>query len=237
MTSFTRFLSGAAAAALLCGNAQAATDLIVNGGFEANPTPSGGYIRYFGGDTFTGWTVTGADVLNLNTTYSENAGDGNGAILTFNAHSGSSAMDLTGAGNTSPADGIYQDVATDIGKRYKLSFYLGNAAAGPSVGYYYPLASTLGIAVTGQSPASDTNSATTLNAINWQLYSSTFVATNTTTRIAFTNETGLADNYAGLDDVSLTAVPEPATWAMMVMGFLGMGGAVRASRRRALLAA
>jgi len=29
-----------------------------------------------------------------------------------------------------------------------------------------------------------------------------------------------------------TAVPEPATWAMMLIGFFGLGGALRASRRR-----
>jgi hypothetical protein len=35
----------------------------------------------------------------------------------------------------------------------------------------------------------------------------------------------------------LTAVPEPATWAMMLVGFFGMGGMVRGSRNKRAIAA
>lgn len=35
---------------------------------------------------------------------------------------------------------------------------------------------------------------------------------------------------------SLTAVPEPATWGLMIMGFAGMGSALRSNRRRMLAA-
>ena len=38
-----------------------------------------------------------------------------------------------------------------------------------------------------------------------------------------------------LDGVSLTTVPEPATWAMMIMGFFGLGAVLR--RRRVAVAA
>jgi hypothetical protein len=41
-----------------------------------------------------------------------------------------------------------------------------------------------------------------------------------------------------LDSVSLTSgVPEPNTWALMLIGFGGAGGMMRLSRRRALAAA
>ncbi len=37
--------------------------------------------------------------------------------------------------------------------------------------------------------------------------------------------------------LNLPAVPEPATWAMLVVGFGGIGGVLRASRRRQVVAA
>jgi hypothetical protein len=40
-----------------------------------------------------------------------------------------------------------------------------------------------------------------------------------------------------LDSVSLTAVPEPSTWAMMLLGFGGLGVVARLRRRRAAAAA
>jgi hypothetical protein len=44
------------------------------------------------------------------------------------------------------------------------------------------------------------------------------------------------DNYGGVS-LRFTAVPEPATWAMMVLGFGGAGVALRARRRAARQAA
>jgi hypothetical protein len=42
---------------------------------------------------------------------------------------------------------------------------------------------------------------------------------------------------AALDGVSLTAVPEPATWAMMLIGFGGLGAMIRRRNRAAMAAA
>jgi hypothetical protein len=47
---------------------------------------------------------------------------------------------------------------------------------------------------------------------------------------------GTSDSLGGyLENVSLgaAAVPEPATWGMMIMGFAGMGGVLRSRRRQA----
>ena len=38
--------------------------------------------------------------------------------------------------------------------------------------------------------------------------------------------------YIWIDNVSLSAAPEPAAWAMMVAGFGLVGGALRSARRR-----
>ena len=44
---------------------------------------------------------------------------------------------------------------------------------------------------------------------------------------------GGSDNEGPIfDNVSITAVPEPGTWAMMILGFAGVGAALRNRRRR-----
>ena len=51
---------------------------------------------------------------------------------------------------------------------------------------------------------------------------------------------GVIDNYNGQyipGNWSLTEVPEPAAWALMLVGFAGLGAAMRAARRRTLATA
>ena len=45
------------------------------------------------------------------------------------------------------------------------------------------------------------------------------------------------DSGGSLSTVTFTAVPEPATWALMVLGFFGLGASSYASRRRRAVAA
>jgi hypothetical protein len=52
--------------------------------------------------------------------------------------------------------------------------------------------------------------------------------------ISWTNP--VFENWYGFD-VGVAAVPEPATWAMMLVGFGGLGAAMRTRRRRASVAA
>ena len=216
----------------LATTASAAGNLIVNGDFESAPAPANGtFTQLFGGNTFTGWTVTGNDILLIDKNYVE------GGTLFFNANSPNVAVDLTGAGNTSPLDGIFQSVATQVGKIYRLSFYVGNAAPIGGNGGVYVLPSTVNLSINNGAIQGFTNSSTAGtssggNGINFQQFTTTFTATGASTLIAFSNGTPVGDNYAGLDDVSLIAVPEPATWAMMIMGFFGLGTILR--RRHAV---
>lgn len=54
-------------------------------------------------------------------------------------------------------------------------------------------------------------------------YSFTFTTTGAG-RLSFTDLIGGNPNVGNLlDNVSVTAVPEPSTWAMMILGFLGVG--------------
>ena len=41
-------------------------------------------------------------------------------------------------------------------------------------------------------------------------------------------------NDFAIDDISLTAVPEPSTWAMMILGFAGVGFLAHRRRKQAL---
>ncbi len=68
----------------------------------------------------------------------------------------------------------------------------------------------------------------------------TFTANSPTELLSFLAVGTPAANlppFALLDGVSLTAVPEPSTWAMMLVGFGGLGYAALRRRRTALAAA
>lgn len=207
------------AAALAIAGPAAAANLVVNGDFEAAPAPIGGYSQYFGGNTFTGWTVTGNDVIVIDKNYSESG-------LVFNAQGGSqNAIDLTGAGNTGAADGITQTIATTPGKVYRLSFYVGNASPTGGNAGSYTQPSTLNLSIDGGAVQSFTNATNTPFGIDYQKFTLTFTAGGAT-NLLFTNGT-VGDNMLGLDTVTVTAVPEPATWALMLGGFLMVGFAAR----------
>ncbi len=207
--------------------ATAATNLVVNGDFESDPASNGGYIQYVGGNTFTGWSVLGNDVIVINKNYSESG-------LVFNAQGGSdNAIDLTGGGNTGPTDGIVQTVATTLGQMYRLTFYVGNASptGGNAINYTQP--STIAVSLDGGPAQNFTNAVNTPFGINYKKFSFKFLAAGPTA-LAFNNAT-VGDNMLGLDTVSVTAVPEPSMWAMLLAGFGFVGFATR-RRNRALAA-
>jgi hypothetical protein len=57
-----------------------------------------------------------------------------------------------------------------------------------------------------------------------------FVPSTVSQSAPLSYDTGGIINQA--DSVTITAVPEPSTWAMMLFGFGAMGGVLRARRRR-----
>jgi hypothetical protein len=99
------------------------------------------------------------------------------------------------------------------------------------------------IAIIGAGGATIGSASYTLTGANtrsnmlWQSELFNFVATGATTEIRFTSGNG-GDNccFGGaIDNVAVGgAVPEPATWGMMIAGFGGIGALARRRRAAAL---
>jgi choice-of-anchor C domain-containing protein len=197
----------AAAALAIAGSAGAAT--IVNGGFTG---PITGVVNVGTGSTvIPGWTVTSGNVDWIQGYWQSADGD------TF-------SIDLNGF---SPG-AISQTIATVVGQTYDLTFDMsGNpdngsdvrtmlvSAGGPNSVFVYTF--TVG-------PNGHDN-------MNWVQDSLIFKATSTSTAITFTSGSGGAFGPA-LDNVRIASVPEPASWALMLTGFFGMGSVLRRGRGR-----
>ncbi|WP_419807938.1 choice-of-anchor C family protein [Sphingomonas sp.] len=200
----------AAAAAVSFGSAADAQSF-ANGSFEDGAAP-GSFTTLNGGSTvITGWTVTGNSV--------DYIGD------YWNADTGSRSIDLNGNGQ----GGIQQTFSTIAGRSYTVGFSLaGNPDGAPATKTVSTIASDGGAS---QIYTFDSSGSTRSN-MGWLPYTYSFLASGGSTTLSFAS--GDTGSYgAALDSVSvsLSAVPEPATWALMILGFGLTGGAMR--RRRA----
>ena len=171
-----------------------ATNLIVNGSFEKPTAPSGSYLSFNKGDTFTGWTVSGASgsiaIVGKNFSYGG---------YKIGAGCGDQLVDLTGSSDTKT--GVKQRVATTPSASYTLSFQVGNAwAASGNIGK----TSTVLVYLNGRKWFSATNKKGkgVLHEV-WQTFSKSFVAKSKRTTIEFLNGDPVTDTDNGLDCVSL----------------------------------
>ncbi len=142
-------------------------------------------------------------------------------------------MDLNGLVRGS----LYQDFATVLGQNYSLTFaYADNPLEGG--------VSTADVTVTdlvstgtllADSVAHSTSTNTPLNG-DWIVYSGSFTATGTSTRLLFAS-TSASDSPSGgilLDDVIVLPIPEPSTLLLAGLGLLSLGFAAgRRNRQRA----
>jgi hypothetical protein len=170
-----------------------------------------------GSAALTGWTVTGRQILVVNSGYY--------GLATLN---GTRFLDLTGASNTAPFGGVSQTIGTTPSTPYRLTFDFGYSSS-----FGLPASITVGIGLnhrTFTSPAKGVNA--------WQSLSWDFTATTTRTLLSFTGA-GQGVQYIGLANVSVaslaapTAVPEPATFGTLLAGFsiLALAGRRRSCRK------
>jgi choice-of-anchor C domain-containing protein len=187
--------------------------LLTNPSFEQPVVPNPDFQYYFAGDpAITGWTIVGSSVDLLSTH--------------FKAQDGNQSLDLNGL----DPGGVYQNVPTQPGQSYHLSFWIaGNAdpaGIGPAVKQMKlnwggaPVA-TLSFDITGKTKTNP----------GWTQYSYDLTATSALTRLEFD---GTSSGTAGvlLDNVSLAvnpaAVPLPPALGIGIVG----AGAVEVLRRR-----
>ena len=201
------------AAALAAGQAHAAA--FINGNFETSTVhPAQWYTMYAGDNALTGWTVDFG------------------------------SADITGRGLWTPAEGeqsidlagwepgrISQTFDTIAGRTYTVTFDQSMnpyGSARPSIHVLIDGSLVLDSAYTGTARPT---------AMDWQTNSFTFTAIGGSTTLAFGSNGGSPANAgAALDNVRVDlngAVPEPASWAMMIAGLGLVGGALRRRDRLA----
>lgn len=203
----------AIAAALAAAPAGAAA--IVNGSFETASFNPGVFTTLSAGSTaITGWTV-GGDSIDYIGSYWQPA-------------EGARSIDLSGNNKGSISQLLS---GLNVGGRYQVHFSLaGNPDGGA--------ATKVAVASDGGAQSGTfffPQAGNTKANMGWTEQVFSFTAMASTANLTFAAT--LNDPYGpALDNVSIAggAVPEPASWALMIAGFGGVGSLMR--RRRALTA-
>ncbi len=217
------------------GAASAATNLLTNGGFEQPPVTVTDYSA--GSTAITGFTVVGLPGGDSTVSLVNNSAFGGLGVL---SSEGAQFVDLTG--NVGRGAGVRSDnFATQAGATYAVTFDVGAFFVGTtSFGN-----ATVELFVNGVQAGSFQNILSLSTAgSDYQTFSHSFIGTGAATNVAFyASQSVTSSNLGvGLDNVGVTmtappssgVVPEPATWAMMIIGFGAAGSSIR--RRKLVVA-
>jgi hypothetical protein len=239
MSFSLRLAAAAVSVVALAGASAHANQLITNGGFETG--------------NYAGWTanIEGGSSGSLNVvTYASGASPISGFPFQQNAAGGTffSITDQTGPGSysltqsftlsqsssvTVSFDMFANDqagVIDDNGRDFN-NFPDENAEVDILAGGADPFTNNAAdiVSVLYGPGADNLNN----NPNPWTSYSSTLNLAAGTYQIRFAETDNQGFFQQGVDNVSVTAgAPEPATWALMLTGFAGLGSALRAARRR-----
>jgi len=231
----------------------AATNLVTNGDFTTN----GGNGQIGFNTSASGWSLTSPPgytfIYNAQGgTTSGTSADNSGAtgqygnVKLWGPGSGSSnGLTLSPDGGAFIAsDPAFQRSAIEqtisgltVGKTYALSF---DWAVGQQAGFTLPTDAGWDVSIGSTTFSTPDVSIPGKGFAGWFTPTHDFVATSTSELLsfaAFCNPAsrgcaGTVPPFALLDSVSITGVPEPATWAMMILGFAGLGYAGFRSARR-----
>lgn len=219
---------GATALLSQAGPASAA-NLLINGDFENGPpsiTPGGVGNDYYRG-TPNGWTRLNDDVDIIGPTYDQPFP----IPRLLPAQSGSYFLDMNGQGTNGS---LYQDVTgLTAGTEVQLTLWTGQWVTNSRnsfITFSLRDAANPGVALA-------TNTVDVGGQPWTQQMLTAFAPSSGAIRVQLEGTTDFQAG-GGLDNVSLTsatvAVPEPSTWAMMIIGFGAAGSMIR--RRKAVVA-
>jgi hypothetical protein len=186
-----------------------AGNLVVDGDFSQ---PAGGAYSDFA--SIPGWTNNSGDGFEL-------GNSGTYGLLCINTSCQSDEVNANGF------DSISQTITgLVVGKTYDVSWeYGGRNGGGPQA---------LNVSFGGSPLTTDTSDGVDAK---WTQNSYVVTATSASETLTFASEVTVGDPSYGneLTNVSVVGVPEPAAWALMLVGFAGLGGALRTRRRAALV--
>jgi choice-of-anchor C domain-containing protein len=184
--------------------------IIVDGNFDT-PVASNPFQTFSSGATFgTGnpWTVTSGSIDEIGNYWQAPPTGGNSVDLDGNAPGGISQSFTAPAGT------------------YDLSFYLsGNPDGSPSIKQMTVSVGSATQLFTYTVTGDKTN-------MNFVLEHLTFTSAGGTNTLLFTSNDIDSPYGAVIGGINIAAVPEPATWLMLILGFGGIGWMLRSSRQR-----
>lgn len=226
--------------------ATAAPNLVVNGGFETGYTHSVQFNPAFHPtEGPTGWTSMGDTAYNLyvdsatvttQETITQSSEPGQYLPPTFTGPSPDGGKFVILDGDPSYSGPLSQTInGLVVGKQYAVNFYWGGSElmsrSGPTTDY-------LQVSLGGTSHDTVTLATPTHGFEGWFAQKFVYTATATSEALTFLSHgtPGGLPPVAVLDGVSVAAVPEPAMWGLMIVGF-GLIGVVARRRRSSAVTA
>lgn len=238
--------AAAAVAAMFSAVPAGAQELVINGGFEqTNMGGSSQFGQYLPSATVTGWNGYGLNAVYFPGTAEQGATTQYGfqdfkIYGPANGHNNGLTATSPAGGNFVMLDGDagYQGIVTQTvtgliaGKSYNLSFYM---AAGQQLNYPgNTWDKYLTVSLGGQSQDTEKLAGPTGSFQDWRKIVMNFTAGSASEVLKFAAHglPGGQPPVVFLDGVSMkAAVPEPASWAMLISGFGFVGAAVRRRRQ------